>query len=223
VILNRCKQTGGHRLGPVLTWLWILAGWGSWSSPSFAVFYHSQFQTADLNPGMSIYEVSLEPNIIFSGPTGTGFGLNGHLQIPLSQDFSGHFAMGTGVIPFMFDGHVQYNVYPDFEGRIAFSLGGGLTYLRQEEWNHVTAYVYPTVSKRFFWGGMILSPYALAPVGIGFYRNRFQIPLKVAIGNKITNEELKNLFFYWEVGVGILNAPIQVSFGMSFMFDSKGS
>ena len=188
---------------------------------TFAIFYHSQFQTADLHPGMSIYEISLEPNITFTGPTGKGFGMNGHLLMPLTQDISANLSMGSGIVPFMFDGHIQYSLYPDFEGHIAFSVGGGLNYLRRQEWNHVTAYLYPTISKSFRWGGFLMAPYALLPIGVCLFRNQFTVPIKVSIGNKITSEDLKNIYFYFEVGVGIINAPTQVAFGMGFQFDSN--
>ena len=192
------------------------------STPAFAVFYISNFQTADLHPSMSTYEVSIEPMIYLGGADTKGFGAAGRVLLPLAEDFSGNISAGTGVVPFQFDSHIQYSIYPDYENQISFSLGGGLSYLRQEQLNHVIVYTYPTVSKTFHWEGFILTPYALAPIGMSFYQDAIAIPLKVSVGAKATNPELKTVFFYLETSVGILKSPHMVSFGMAFQFESGG-
>lgn len=168
---------------------------------------------------MTTYEVSLEP-IIYMGGALSGFGMAGRLLLPLTEDFAGNISVGTGAIPFQFDSHVQYSIYPDFDNQIAFSVGGGMSYLRKDTFNHVTLYAYPIISKTFRWGGFILTPYALAPIGVSFFHDTMDVPLRVSLGAKATNPELKHVFFYLEGGVGILNAPHLISFGIAFQFNS---
>lgn len=192
------------------------------SIPAFATFYSSNFQTGDLHPGMNTYEVSIDPIIYLGGANTQGFGVASHVLFPISEDFSGNISAGTGAIPFHLDSHVQYSMFPDYDNQVAFSIGGGLAYLRQEQFNHVIIYSYPIVSKTFHVEGFVLTPYALAPIGMSFYQDRIGVPLKISVGAKATNPELKTVFFYLEASVGILKSPHIVSFGMAFQFDSGG-
>jgi hypothetical protein len=204
----------------LVTRLFILISAVLFSSQAFAIFYNANFQTADLHPGIRTYEVSFEPIIYLGGANTSGFGFGGHVLFPINEDFTANVSAGTGANPFQFDSHVQYSFFPDFEEQFAFSLGGGMSYLRQSQHNHVILYVYPTTSKTFEWGGMVLTAYGYTPIGMSFFKDNVKIPIQASLGMKATNPELKNLFFYLETSLGIVNAPFIVSFGMAFQFES---
>ena len=193
---------------------------GALSLNAQGVFFNGHLQSADLHSGMNVYEIALAPQITFRSQSGRGFGFNGHFMMPISSEIAGNFSMGTGIVPFLFDGHLQYNILPDYPEHIAFGIGGGIHYLREDKWNHVTPYLYPTISKTLDWGGFVVTPYVLIPLGLTFYRDKVQFPLKATLGTRMTNKDLKNVFFFLEGGFGILNAPIQVAFGLSFQFES---
>lgn len=204
-----------------LTWV-TMVGLGCLGAPkAHAIFFHSLFQTADLYPGMSVFHVALEPNITFTGPKGSGFGTNAHVLFPITPDVTGNVSVGTGTVPFMFDVQVQYSIYPDFEKQVAFSLGGGLAYLRHDQSNHVSVYLYPIVSKTFFLGGFVLTPYLYLPIGLTFFKRQVDTPIKVALGARFINKHIQNLLFFCEAGIGVLDAPMLVSFGLSYRFEGS--
>ncbi len=205
------------RIKPIRTW--GLALLFCWPAVSQAVFYNSSFHSADLYPGPSVFSVAVEPAIFISKSEEHGFSANLHGYFPISTHLSGMVALGTGKAPFLIDAHLQWTVHPDFMDTFAFSIGGGASYLRINGENTISAYVYPIISKNFFWGGLSWTPYTMIPLGVSYLERQFVLPIKIALGAQVSSPFLSALQWYVELGVGILNSPTLFSFGLKLQFE----
>jgi hypothetical protein len=178
-------------------------------------------QTA-VNGTPNTYEFVMSPAYTMS-PGGAY--LSTELRYTATEDYGAGLSFGAGEIGFNLGGTGAWYVTPETDAQPAIAVLGGAYFNRIQTSNYLLLRLAPTLSKSFKMSFGRISPYGsleFAPsLGLGNAAGDFA--LKTSGGIEFTVNDWKNLKFWTEVAVGILNSPHAIVLGISYPLFNLGS